>query len=163
MALDSFLQVNHTSTADMAHSSSPTTMMPRTQPQQLQQYSYQTVSSPAQSAAPIRFIDNNPRPAKSPRHIPPPASLPQPAYPDNGARFTPAYNGSAEGHREPYFPTSLPMHQQAWTSASDTPGVYGATMQAPTSNLQHHYQFPNDSYVKDENNHTQQNYTWNPS
>ena len=111
---------------------------------------------------PVRFIDSNPRPAKSPRHIAPPELPSSGPFPDLGARFGPSYSGSSEKlqQRESgYFPTSLQM--QAWTTAPGTTGMYGTALQAPTSNVQH-YEFPNENYPKDES-HTPQNYTWNPA
>lgn len=154
-----YLQVNH-SNSNLSHSQSPTTTAPGSQPP-VRQYTFQNspVSPPA---PPVRFIDSNPRPAKSPRHVAPPELPSNASYPDYGARFAPPYSGSSEPllQRETgYFPTSLPM--QAWTAAPDTTGVYGKTVQAPTSNAQH-YAFPSENYAKEET-HTQQNYTWNPA
>lgn len=155
-----YLQVNH-SNPDLAHSQSPTTTLAGPQPPVRQHYAFQQspVSPPV---PPVRFINSNPRPAKSPRHIAPPELPSNASYSDYGARFAPPFSGSSEPlpQRDPgYFPTSLPM--QAWTTAPDTTGVYGTAMQAPTSNLQH-YEFPNENYLKEES-HTQQNYTWNPA
>lgn len=154
-----YLQVNH-SNPDVSHSQSPATTMPGTQPP-VRQYTFQhsPVSPPI---PPVRFMDSNPRPAKSPRHVAPPALPSNAPYPEYGSRFAPPYSEPSEPlpQRDPgYFPTSLPMH--AWTTAPDTTGVYGTAMQAPTSNVQH-YVFPNENYVKEEG-HTQQNYTWNPA
>lgn len=168
MGIDNYLHVSQP-TGDMTHLNSPSSTMPRSQPlplPQQPQYPYQPTSNTT-NAAPIRFIDNNPRPTKSPRHAPPPEPLPLPSYSDYGARFAPPYSGPGEllPPREPaYFPShSMPM-PQSWTTAAETSGLYGTTTQAPTSSLQHHYQFPNESYAKDENNQSQQNnYTWNPS
>ena len=169
VGLDNYLQVSHSS-ADVNHSHAPTSI-PRAQPpqqqQQQQQYTYQPISSsPAQLAAPIKFVDSNPRPAKSPRHAAPPErhnTLPETSYPDYGGRFAAPYNGTSDvlPPRDPgYFPSSVPL-QQPWSSTSDTSGVYGTSMQAP-SNINDHYQFPPVSYAKDGSNN-QQNYTWNPS
>src|SRR4051812_39973293 len=84
MGLDSYLQVT-TSNADLSH---PSPSIPRSQPPppQQQQYSYQHPSGSTQSAAQIRFIDSNPRPSKSPRHVAPPELPAVGAYNDYPAR-----------------------------------------------------------------------------
>lgn len=152
-----YLPVNHPN-SDLSHSQAPNTTAPGPQPP-VRQYKFQNspISPPAPS---VRFIDSNPRPAKSPRHVAPPELPSNASYPEYGSRFAPSYAGTSEPiiQRDPgYFPASLPM--QAWTAAADTTSVYGKTTQEPTSNTQH-YAFPNGDYGREETQ-TQQNYTWN--
>lgn len=156
IGLENYLPVSH-SNADISSSS---TIIPRSQPAP-QQYTFQTPSNSSHSGSQIRFIDNNPRPAKSPRHVAPP-ELPTSSYNDYSARFAPPYNNPGDGlppRDSGYFSTSLPMHQ-AWSAPSDTSGTYGTSLQGAPSGQ--HYQFPTEGYVKEENNQ-QQNYTWNNS
>ncbi|TVY27084.1 Transcription factor [Lachnellula hyalina] len=163
VGLENYLQVNQTTT-EIPHPSShsPTATMSATQPPPIrQQYAYHPASAPVAGGPPIRFIDSNPRPAKSPRHAAPPELPSNAPYSDYGTRFAPAYSGPPEPMppRNPdYFPNpvSLPT---SWTTAAETAGVYGTSSQ--TSNGQQHYDFPGEpQYVKNENN-TQSHYTWN--
>lgn len=163
VGLDSYLQVNH-SNSDLSHPSthSPTATMSATQaPPIRQQYAYHPASAPAAGGPPIRFIDSNPRPAKSPRHAAPPELPSNTPYSDYGTRFAPPYSGPAEPMppRNPdYFPNPVPM--QNWTTAPESGGVYGTSAQTSSSGQQH-YEFPSEQqYVKDENN-PQPHYTWN--
>jgi hypothetical protein len=173
VALDGYLQSSHShSSSDSSHSQS------RSQAPSTQQYTYlPPTSSPAQLAAPIKFVDSNPRPSKSPRHVAPPErqlSLPESSYPDyNSARFTGPYHNNPSDvlpPRDPaYFPQPLSLQQQQtsqpWTSTSDSSGVYGTTIQAPSTQT-NHYQFPPEPYVKpEENNHPQPqpSYAWTAS
>jgi hypothetical protein len=101
MTLDSFLQANPINPVPSSNLSlsSPTA---GSQPAIRQQYTYNPTTSPQQNAPPLRFIDSNPRPAKSPRHVPPlqgptgavelPSST---SYSDYGTRFAPTYNASS--------------------------------------------------------------------
>jgi hypothetical protein len=125
-----------------------------------QQYAYPTPAPPA--ATPIRFVDGNPRPSKSPRHAAPP-ELPSNTYAEYGARFAPPYNGNTSAmatRTNEYFPTTMPM--QAWTTGPDTSVVYGTATQPLQGPNAQHYEFPSEHYVKEESN-PQQHYTWNPS
>jgi hypothetical protein len=159
MGLDSYLQVNG-SNPELSQNATPSN--PRPQPPSQQQYTFQPASNQSQGGSQIRFIDSNPRPAKSPRHVAPPELPASSSYSDFGARFAPPYHGPGEllpPRDLGYFPTSLSM-QQSWTATSDTSGVYGAPLHASAPGQ--HYQFPNDGYVKQEPNQ-RNNYTWNPS
>jgi len=164
VGLENYLQVNH-SNSDLPHPSShsPTATMSATQPPPIrQQYAYHPASAPAAGAPPIRFIDSNPRPAKSPRHAAPPELPSNAPYSDYGTRFAPPYSGPPEPMppRNPdYFPNPVSL-QNSWTTAPETGAVYETSTQ--TSSGQQHYDFPHEQqqYVKDENN-TQSHYTWN--
>jgi len=153
-----YLQVNH-STPEPSHSHLPTTTIEGPQAPVRQQYPFKP-SSVSPTVPPVCFIDSNPRPAKSTRHVAP-QDLPSIApYTGYEARFAPPYagpNGTLPQREPGYFPTSAPM--QAWTTAADTGAVYGTAMQTPTSNIQH-YQFHDETYVKEETS-TEQNYMWN--
>ncbi|KUJ11436.1 p53-like transcription factor [Mollisia scopiformis] len=156
VGLDNYLQVNN-STPDLhANTHSPTTIIPPP----TRQYSYHPPGAPTGSD-PLRFVDSNPRPAKSPRHVAPP-EVPS-NYGEYGTRFAPPYstaNNDPLPTRGPdYFPPALPL--QSWTSGPGTGVVYGTTSQAPGVQ---HYEFPNDhQYVKEEGNSGPPHYTWNPT
>lgn len=155
IGLDNYLPANH-SNAGISQTSS--TIMPRAQPPP-QDYPFQTPSNTSQPGAQIRFVDSNPRPAKSPRHVAPELSG---SYGDYNARFAPPYNGAGDilsARESGYFPTSLPM-QQAWTAPTDAAGIYGTPLQGTQPGQQ--YQYPSEGYPKEETTQ-QQNYTWNPS
>ncbi|PVH73140.1 p53-like transcription factor [Cadophora sp. DSE1049] len=164
LSLDSYLQVNNTSNppSDLHSSNPPSTTMPAPQPPLRQQYAYHPPSS-APTSESLRFIDNNPRPAKSPRHAAPPdVPLPLPSngsYPEYTSRYMPPYSNSsnvAMPSRAPeYFPPTQ-QQMQSWTSGPDTGVVYG-TSQAPGV---HHYEFPSEQY-KEESASQQSHYTWN--
>ncbi|KAG4415211.1 hypothetical protein IFR04_011670 [Cadophora malorum] len=166
LSLDSYLQVhpsnNNNSPSDLHSSNPPPITMPGPQPPLRQQYAYHPPSS-APTSEPIRFIDSNPRPSKSPRHAAPPeVPLPLPSngnYSEYGSRYMPPYsNNSNEAmpSRAPeYFPPTQ-QQMQAWTSGPDTGVVYG-TSQAPGV---HHYEFPSEQY-KEETASQQPHYTWN--
>jgi len=153
--LESYLQLN--SNSDLSHvmHSPPTTMAPIRQ-----QYTYSTGTATVSES--LRFIDNNPRPTKSPRHIAPP-TVPSNVYPDYGTRFVPPYIGTTEvtPSRAPeYFSPGLPL--QSWTSAPNSTPLYGTSNGVP--GLQH-YEFPSQQFVKEENSlqqrqHQQLHYTW---
>jgi hypothetical protein len=156
-SLESYLQVNNSS-ADLSHvvHSPSTTMAPIHQ-----QYTYNTGT--ATTAEPLRFIDSNPRPTKSPRHIAPP-TVPSNVYPDYGTRFIPSYTGTTEEthSRAPeYFPPVLPL--QSWTSAPNAASLYGTSNAVPGVQ---HYEFPSQQFVKEDNSLQQQNqqphYAWQP-
>ena len=170
MGLENYLQVNQSNPDLHSNSHSPVNAMAAPQPPSRQQYPYPASAPP--TGTPIRFIDNNPRPAKSPRHIAPPelpSNAPNP-YPDYGTRFAPPYNGTQETSlptRDPdYFPTPLPLQSQAWTTAQDTQALYGTATTTPAQQRgqapAQHYEFPSEQYVKEEP-HTHGNYTWNPA
>jgi hypothetical protein len=164
VGLENYLQVNQ-SNSDLPHPSShsPTTTMSATHPPPVrQQYAYHPASAPAAGGQPLRFIDSNPRPAKSPRHAAPPELPSNVPYSDYGTRFAPPYSGLPEPMppRNPdYFPNPVSL-QTNWTTAPETGAVYETSTQ--TSSGQQHYDFPSEQqqYIKDENN-TQSNYTWN--
>lgn len=164
MGLDNYLQNSH-SNQDIPQSSTSAILRNQQQPQH---YSFQSVSAHSRSGSQIRFIDSNPRPAKSPRHVspPPPAVIPQsPSYTNFGSRFAPPYNGSGTGLptvSEPqHFSSTIPL-QQSWTAPPDTGGGYEASESLPSMSQSQLYQFPTESYMKEDSNQ-QQNYTWNPS
>lgn len=163
VGLDSYLQVSH-SNSELSHS--PTATMSATQPPPIrQQYAFHPASAPVAGGPPIRFIDSNPRPTKSPRHAAPPELASNASYSDYGARFAPPYSGPPEPMppRNPDYFQSPPL--QNWTSAPETGSLYGTSAQT-SSNQQHqqqHYEFPSEQqpqYVKDESS-TQSHYTWN--
>ncbi|CZR60287.1 related to acid phosphatase [Phialocephala subalpina] len=151
VGMDNYLQVNN-STQDLhANTHSPATVIPPP----IRQYAYHPSSGPGGE----RFVDNNPRPTKSPRHVAPP-EIPS-SYAEYGTRFAPPYSG---GNNDPipsrnpeYFPPALPL--QPWSSGPGTGVVYG-TAQAPGVQ---HYDFPNDQYVKEEGNSGPPHYTWHPT
>lgn len=134
--------------------------------QQQHQFNYQH-TTPSSAANPnantIRFIDNNPRPSKSPRHNAAPELSISHSFSDFSSRFASPYASNSEAPQpvqpRDYFPTSAAM--QPWTTAPDTLPAYGTAMPAP--NLPH-YQFPNEQhYVKEEHGSGQSHYTWNPA
>ncbi|ESZ93682.1 hypothetical protein SBOR_5922 [Sclerotinia borealis F-4128] len=153
LSMDNYLQGHHPS-SENPRTHSPTSTMPAPAPP-VRSYTYQNTTSP--SGTPIRFIDSNPRPAKSPRHQAPPESNSSFSS-DFTARFT------AAQPRE-YFPTSMSM--QPWTTSQDTASTYGTTLPAVTSS---HYEYSGDQhYVKEEGHShpqaqhqqpSQQHYTW---
>jgi len=163
LSMDNYLQGNY-SNSDNPQTHSLAATMPALAPP-VRSYTYQNTTSP--SGAPIRFIDSNPRPAKSPRHQAPP-ELNSSFSSDFTARFTaPAPYSSTSEATQPreYFPTSMSM--QPWTTAQDTTSTYGTTLPAVGSS---HYEFSGDQqYVKEEGNSqppqqhqqpSQQHYTW---
>ncbi|KAL3422713.1 transcriptional regulator vib-1 [Phlyctema vagabunda] len=147
------------------------TTMPAPQSISRSQYQYYPPPTTSSNPLPVRYVDSNPRPAKSPRHIGPP-DLPTNPYSEYGsARFAPSYTGlgdvSAPLQSPPtvqtsvqqreYFPTTSSMSMQAWTTAADAGGIYGTSMPAGSAQQ---YNFSGDSqYVKNE---TASHYTWNP-
>ncbi|KAH8682872.1 hypothetical protein BGZ60DRAFT_427361 [Tricladium varicosporioides] len=163
--LENYLQVNH-SNADIPHGSthSPIATHSATHPHpppMRQQYAYHPASAPPTGGPPIRFIDSNPRPTKSPRHVAPPDLPANAPYQEYGTRFAPPYSGPTEAmptRGADYFPTTMPM--QAWTSAPEPGPIYGTSTQ-PESNVQH-YAYPNQNQqtFKEEHNNPQQHYTW---
>jgi len=163
IGLDNYLQVSH-SNQDLGQGNShppPTSLAPGPPPIR-QQYAYHHPPTSAPSAGEsLRFIDSNPRPAKSPRHVAPPELPSNAPYSEYGARFAAPYSGPSEAmpSRAPdYFPTSMPMNP--WTSAPEPGVVYGTSGQAPGV---HHYEFPSEQYVKEEGApHPPMHYTWNP-
>lgn len=161
--MDNYLQGNHSS-SETPQTHSPASTMPAPAPP-VRSYTYQNTTSP--SGAPIRFIDSNPRPAKSPRHQAPP-ELNSSFSSDFTARFnapTPYSSASDPAQPREYFPTSMSM--QPWTTAQDTASTYGTTLPAVTSS---HYEYHGDQhYVKEEGHSqappphqqpSQQHYTW---
>ncbi|KAH8766238.1 hypothetical protein BGZ57DRAFT_943380 [Hyaloscypha finlandica] len=157
IGIDNYLQVNQ-SDPNLAHDTPSTIRLPP------------PPSSEPPSSTTLRFIDSNPRPAKSPRHVAPPevpSNAPQ-AYSEYSTRFAAPYSQApsvAMRSRAPeYFPTtqqhSMTMNQP-WTSASEVGGVYG-TSQPPSV---HQYEFPTEQsqYVKQEGEapHPPMHYTWN--
>lgn len=174
VGIDNYLQVNH-SDQNLAQPSShpPATSLAPGPPPIRQQYAYHHPPvSEALSSAPLRFIDSNPRPAKSPRHVAPPevpSNAPQ-GYQEYSTRFAAPYSASpneAMPSRAPdYFPTAHSMSMsQPWTSGPE-PGVVYGTSQPPGV---HHYEFPSEQgqYVKEESGgggalHPPMQYTWNP-
>ncbi|KAF4624317.1 hypothetical protein G7Y89_g13855 [Cudoniella acicularis] len=148
IGLENYLQVNHSNPDISQHPSShsPTASLSATQahpPSMRQQYAYHPASAPPTGGPPIRFIDSNPRPTKSPRHVAPPDLPANGPYSEYGTRFAPPYSGPAEAmptRGADYFPTTLPM--QAWTSAPGPGSIYGTSaqqqqQQQPASSSQH--------------------------
>ncbi|RAL67435.1 hypothetical protein DID88_008190 [Monilinia fructigena] len=126
LSMDNYLQGNHAS-SENPQTHSPASTMPGPAPP-VRSYTYQNTTSP--SGAPVRFIDSNPRPSKSPRHQAPP-ELNSSFSSDFTARFTaPASYSSTTGAAQPreYFPTSMSM--QPWTTAQDTASTYGTALPA---------------------------------
>jgi hypothetical protein len=130
-----------------------------------QQYAYHPASAPPIGGPPIRFIDSNPRPAKSPRHVAPP-ELPASSYHSEysaSTRFAPPYSAPSEPmppRSADYFPPPAPA--QSWTTAPEPVSTYGTSTQ-PSSSVQH-YDFPSEhQYPKEENGTQQQHYTWSHS
>jgi len=120
----------------------------------IRQYTFQHPPPPE----PVRYVDNNPRPAKSPRHAAPPEVQPlqSNAYPVFGTRFAPPYSGPG-GQRAPapeYFPPVMPV----WTSGPGVVGTgYGTSTTAAVVGLQQ-YDYSNKQCVKEEDG--QPHYTW---
>lgn len=130
-----------------------------------QQYAYNLSSSPPQMAQQARFVDSNPRPTKSPRHVAPTELPTNPPYQEYNARFAPPYGGSAD-QLEPrgagHFPSAMGL--QSWTGAPDSTGLYGPPMPTQSANLQQdHYQFPSEQYPKTDGGSAPPNYSWSNS
>ncbi len=107
----------------------------------------------------MRFVDSNPRPSKSPRHVAPPEVPSNYAdYPTT--RFGPPYSGSNNDPLPSRGPEYFPPAMQPWTSSPETGVVYGTASQAPGVQ---HYEFPNDQYGKEEGGSGPPHYTWNPT
>lgn len=165
--MDGYLQVN-------SSNQDPSPITPIVGPPLRQQYAYHhpplPSAPPNDSSTPLRFIDSNPRPAKSPRHVAPPelpSNAPHQPYPEYGTRFAAPYEAMPSRAPE-YFPTTLPM--QPWTSGAEAgPGsVYGTSSHPPQHHPQHNYEFPSEQYVKEEQGSQGQgqgpnHYTWNPA
>jgi hypothetical protein len=163
VGLDSYLQVNNSSAPDLH--SPPTTSSTIPPPRQ---YAYHPSAPGPSLTDPLRFVDSNPRPSKSPRHVAPPEIPPIPSnYSEYGARFAPPYSGNSNNDSLPsrnpdYFhpPHSVGLQPWSGTTGPETGVVYG-TSQAPGVQ---HYEFPNEGqFVKEEVNGGQPHYTWNSS
>ncbi|KAG9231886.1 hypothetical protein BJ875DRAFT_381924 [Amylocarpus encephaloides] len=175
VALESYLHHTNHSTPDVSHATnhSPIATMGSSQPP-LRQYAYHPASAPPISGQPIRFIDSNPRPAKSPRHVAPPDIPPGSYHSDYAAstRFAPPYSASTEPmptRSADYFPQPAPV--PSWTTGPESGPIYGgstASAQQPPAGIQH-YDFPTEThsysreepvqqYSKEES--AQQHYTW---
>jgi hypothetical protein len=159
--LDSYLQIDR-SNPDLQASTIATMPPPLGRPQ----YGYGPSSAPPiPPSDALRFIDSNPRPSKSPRHMQPPA------VPSSNVSYSQysgtSYTSSNEvlPSRAPgYFPQSVTMPMQTWTTAPDTGVVYGTSQGGTVQAQQQHYEFPGESYVKGEGGAGQQShYTWNPA
>ncbi|KAL2067667.1 hypothetical protein VTL71DRAFT_15763 [Oculimacula yallundae] len=178
LALDSYLQVNnhHNSSSTSELHSNPPSTMPLPPPSHRQQYPYHAPSSGPPNDS-LRYIDSNPRPSKSPRHVGPPevgstsAGPSTGNYSEYGSRYMPPYSVSSSTGNEAmpsrapeYFPPTQ-THMQTWTSGPDTGVVYG-TSQAPQGVQQ--YEFPNEGYKEESTSQQQQqqqqpHYTWSPA
>ena len=149
------------SNSELSHSQSPATTIVLGPQTSVRQYTFQ--SSPVSPPVPPpRFVDSNPRPAKSPRHVAAPELPSNAPYPKYGDRFPTSYAATSEAllqRDSEYY--SMPLSLQNWATTPHTSGNYGRAFQAPTSNTQH-YAFPSEGYVKEET-HTPQNYNWNPA
>ena len=152
-----YFQVKH-SQSDLSESQSPLTAASSSQPL-ARRYTFQ--SSPiSTSKPPLWFIDGNPRPTKSRRHVPPPELPLDAPYPGYGAQPTPPYTATSEPLLQPssaYFPTSLPI--QAWITAPQASSALGKVTQTSITNPQHCV-FVRDDFFK-EGTHTQQSFAWN--
>ena len=131
-------------------------------------YAYNMTSSPPQIVPQTRFVDTNPRPSKSPRHVAPSELPANTSYPEQYRRsFAQQYGSGSEGMeprggaQEGHFQQGMAM--QAWTGAPDTSGIYGASMPALASNLQEQYQFPGDAFPKSDAGNHPSNYSWSSS
>ncbi|CAG8976964.1 hypothetical protein HYALB_00010946 [Hymenoscyphus albidus] len=168
VSLDSYLHVSQPNNTENTHTSShppPVVMAPSQAPLRQSQYVYHPASGPPAGVSSLRFIDSNPRPAKSPRHVAPP-ELPTGSYHGeyaNSTRFAPPYSGPSEPVAMPargpdYFPNPVPIHP--WTTGPDTASVYGTSAQTAPSVA--HYDFHNETqYTKEEpQQQQQQHYTW---
>ncbi|KAG9242007.1 hypothetical protein BJ878DRAFT_426840 [Calycina marina] len=162
VGMDGYLHGSH-SNSNIPQSGS-SIGVPRSQaPQgQQQQYTFHPpVSSPAELGPPMKFVDNKPRPAKSPRHAERQIPITESSYPEYSPRYTTPYTQQTQQEQQQQSHQQQNHQQQPWSSAVDTSGIYGATMQAPVNNLGQQYHFP-EPFVKEEGSH-HQNYTWNPS
>jgi hypothetical protein len=126
-----------------------------------QQYGYNITSSPPQIVPQTRFVDTNPRPSKSPRHVAPSELPANTSYPEYGRGFAPQY-GSGGDQMEPRGagPFQPGLSMQNWTGAPDTSGIYGAPMPALASNLQEQYQFSSETFPKSDAGNQPTNYSW---
>ncbi|RFU26692.1 hypothetical protein B7463_g9641, partial [Scytalidium lignicola] len=179
-SMDSYLQANRTNQELPSSHSPPTTMPPPQQPplhQQQSQYPYHPNPLPSTGAVPIRFVDSNPRPTKSPRHIGPseaPSSVSS-SYPAYGSRYPPAPYSAGNPESQPtpqgssrdyYPPSSMPMN--SWTTGADVNGIYGTSLPVSTAppghHLPQHYEpASNGAYPKEEPGAPHQHYGWNPA
>lgn len=152
----------------------PSTAMPALSSLHRPQYQYPATPQPTSPAGHVgRFLDSNPRPSKSPRHGTPP-QLPAVSYTDYGVtRYEPSYPASSgvgpqllasplsqvQLQERGFFPVANTIPMQAWTTATDAVGLYGASL--PSNNSAQYGLAPDQYYVKQENP-SQQHYTWNP-
>jgi len=175
LGIENYLQVSH-SDPNLAQSSSHTPTPNLAPGQQLnrQQYAYHhSQNSETPPSTNLRFIDSNPRPTKSPRHIAHPevpSNAPQ-AYSDYSTRFAASYTQPPSEAMPPraleYFPTTQQQSMsmsQPWTTGPESSVVYGTSRQPGV----HHYEFPHEQsqYVKGDGGgaapHPPMQYTWNP-
>lgn len=162
--MDNYLQVNQqnqTSTG-LSHMPSPPggSQLPIRQ-----QYGYNMTSSPPQIVNQTRFVDTNPRPAKSPRHVAPSELPSSTSYSEYSGRYAPQYgsgNDQIESRGSGNFQSGLNM-QTSWTGAPDSSGIYCAPMPAQASNLQEQYQFPSEPFPKQEGANPPTSYSWTSS
>lgn len=121
---------------------------------------------PPQPAPPpeiIRFVDNNPRPLKSPRHAAPPGApfpvfIPSNSYSGyDASRFLPSYATPTRALPHPeYFPPVMPM----WSSGAGSAQIFATTAHS-TGVGAGHYDFSGvgEQYVKQEEQGIPANYT----
>ena len=121
-----------------------------------------------------RFVDTNPRPSKSPRHVAP-SELPSgAAYPsDYGRAYATQFGGGSGseqmeargGAPSGHFQSASLNSMHGWTGAPDSSGIYGAPMPAlATANMQEQYHFQNEPFPKQEGSgNPPTNYSWSSS
>jgi hypothetical protein len=119
-----------------------------------QQYAYNMTASPPQIVpqTQTRFVDSNPRPAKSPRHVAP-SELPSgTSYPEYGRAYAGQFAGSSSAG------------MQAWTGAPEVSGIYGAPMPAMApGGMQDPYHFQGEFPKPDQGGNPSTNYSWSSS
>lgn len=146
----------------------PVQQIPTQTPPSLPPCQYVYHPQPAPPIDMIRFIDENPRPLKSPRNARPSGAHSNPlssnTYSDyDAARFAPPY--ATPGHvqqqqqqQQEYFPPVTPL----WPSGSGSTQAYATTAHAAGVGAGH-YDFPfakEGQYVKQEEQTGPSNYTW---
>lgn len=176
VSLDTYLH-NHPPGSILSSATTQSPGTPLTAPpvtNRHQQYVFPTTTAaPPALAAPIRFPESNPRPAKSPRPNEPSELQSESYTTDYASRYAPPpYSSTASGPRvsrgpPEYFPAPLPVPLPTWTTAPSQAVLFGTAPQVlhapPTTQS---YDFPSDHhYVKqDRNSQSHQNhYTWNAS
>ena len=153
MGPDPYMQVQ-TSRSDLQHLHSPTSTMPGPVPPLGTQDAYHSPTGPPPPPNSMNYIDDNPRPSKSPRHMPPPDAQ----FPDISSRYATAHvpQNEAMPPRE-YFSANLPSHPLPPRPDAE---VYGTAM--PSNYQGQGYEYAQGGYARDSRPSPsgQQNYTW---